>query len=75
MINLLSRSVDNPALLYSLIIVFFIAVVGLALFLTPRLAAFLDKNKSEHKGFYDDMMTEDPNAVSHEESGEEDKEN
>jgi len=62
MIELIGRYVENPALLYTIIIVLFVVVVGAALYLTPRLAAMLDKKKMENKGFYDGMLTEDPNA-------------
>ena len=40
----------------------FLVIVGAALFLTPRLAAWLErKEKSAKPGFYDGMLTEDPN--------------
>lgn len=73
MINLISRYVDNPALMYTLIIALFVVIVGAALYLTPRLAAKLDerKNSPENKGFYDGMLTEDPNAVKKEDEGKE----
>ena len=65
MINLISRYVDNPVLMYTLIIALFVGIVGAALFLTPRLAAKWDERKSrpENKSFYDGMLTEDPNAA------------
>ena len=65
MINLISRYVDNPILMYTLIIVLIVVIVGAALYLTPRLAAKWDERKArpENKSFYDGMLTEDPNAV------------
>ena len=37
-------------------------IVGAALWLTPRLAKWLDKKESANKSYYDGMLTEDPNA-------------
>jgi len=71
MIDLISRYVEDPALLYTIIILLFVIVVGAALFLTPRLAAILDKKKAENKSFYDGMLTEDPNAPKQDEDGAE----
>jgi len=77
MIELISRYVDNQILMYSLIIVLFVGIVGVSLYLTPRLAAKWDerKNRPENKSFYDGMLTEDPNATEKDgETVEEDKE-
>ena len=62
MIELVKRYVDNPVLVPIIIIALFVAVVGAALWLTPRLAALWDKRDKENKSFYDGMLTEDPNA-------------
>ena len=43
-------------------LVLFLVIVGAALWLTPRLAKWLDKKESAHKSYYDGMLTEDPNA-------------
>lgn len=40
----------------------FLVIVGGALWLTPRLARWLDKKDAQHKSYYDGMLTEDPNA-------------
>jgi len=63
MINLIKRYVDNPALMYILIILVFLLVVGAALYLTPRLSKWLDEKKKSTPGFYDGMLTEDPTAA------------
>ena len=47
----------------------FLVIVGGALWLTPRLARWLDKKDAQHKSYYDGMLTEDPNAP-----GEDEKE-
>ena len=43
-------------------VVLFLVIVGAALWLTPRLAKWLDKKEAGHKSYYDGMLTEDPNA-------------
>lgn len=45
----------------------FLVIVGGALWLTPRLARWLDKKDAQHKSYYDGMLTEDPNAPSEDE--------
>ncbi len=74
MIELIGRYVENPALLYGIIIALFVVIVGAALILTPRLAAMLDKKKAENKSFYDGMLTEDPNAPEKAAAADEEKE-
>ena len=34
----------------------FVLVVGVSLWLTPKLAKWIDAHRNEKKGFYDDMM-------------------
>jgi len=41
-------------------LVLFLVIVGGALAITPRLAAWLDRRSSKHRGYYDGMLTEDP---------------
>ena len=48
-------------------VVLFLVIVGEALWLTPRLARWLDEREVKHKGYYDGMLTEDPNAPKEEE--------
>ena len=47
--------------------VLFLVIVGGALWLTPRLAKWMDRQDAAHKGYYDGMLTEDPNAPKKEE--------
>lgn len=41
--------------------VLFLVIVGGALWLTPRLAAWLDKKDASNRGYFDGMLEEDPN--------------
>lgn len=61
MLSLLKDHVSDAAapLIFA---VLFLVIVGAALWLTPRLARWLDKQGSGHKSYYDGMLTEDPNA-------------
>ena len=43
-------------------VVLFLVIVGGALWITPRLARWMDKKDAAHKSYYDGMLTEDPNA-------------
>ena len=47
-------------------IALFVVVVGVSLWLTPKLANWIDAHRSEHTGFYDGMM-EQPDERSEEE--------
>ena len=38
----------------------FVFVVGLSLWITPRLAKWIDKRRSESRGFYDDILEQPP---------------
>lgn len=40
----------------------FLVIVGGALWITPRLARWLDKKDKQNPGYYDGMLEEDPNA-------------
>lgn len=51
--------------------VLFLVIVGGALWLTPRLARWMDRQDAAHKGYYDGMLTEDPNAAKEDDDGEE----
>jgi len=42
--------------------VLFLVIVGAALWLTPRLAKWLDEREAANKSYYDGMLTEDPNT-------------
>ena len=54
-------------------LVLFLVIVGGALWLTPRLARWLDKQESGHKSYYDGMLTEDPSAPKEEKEAEDGK--
>ena len=41
-------------------IALFVLVVGASLWLTPKLAKWIDEHRSESKGFYDDMVEQPP---------------
>ena len=41
-------------------IALFVVVVGVSLWLTPRLAKWIDVHKTENKSFYDGMMGQPP---------------
>lgn len=49
-------------------LVLFLLIVGGALWLTPRLAKWLDKKDAANKSYYDGMLTEDPNQSESEET-------
>lgn len=67
MLSLLRDHVSDAAapLIFA---VLFLVIVGGALWLTPRLARWLDRQDAAHKGYYDGMLTEDPNAPKGEEN-------
>ena len=45
-------------------LVLFLVIVGGSLWITPRLARWMDERAAKHKGYFDDMLTEDPNQKS-----------
>ena len=61
MLSLLRGHVSDAAAPF-IVVVLFLVIVGAALWLTPRLANWLDKKESANKSYYDGMLTEDPNA-------------
>ena len=61
MLSLLRGHVSDAAAPF-LFAAVFLVIVGSALWLTPRLARWLDKKDAQHKGYYDGMLTEDPGA-------------
>ena len=48
-------------------LVLFLVIVGGALWVTPRLARWLDQKDAQNKGYFDGMLEEDPNDPSREE--------
>lgn len=61
MLSLLRGHVSDAAAPL-IFVVLFLVIVGGALWLTPRLAKWLDEREAGHKSYYDGMLTEDPNA-------------
>lgn len=66
MLSLLKGHVSDAAAPF-IFLLLFLVIVGGALWLTPRLAKWLDKKDAENKSYYDGMLTEDPNAPKNEE--------
>ena len=61
---------ETAAILFPIVfVILFLVIGGGSLWLTPLIAAWLDKNQKKNKSFYDGMLEEDPNA-----SASEDKE-
>ena len=44
-------------------VVLFLVIVGGALWVTPRLARWLDQKDAQNKGYFDGMLEEDPNKA------------
>ena len=44
-------------------LVLFLVIVGGALWVTPRLARWLDQKDAQNKGYFDGMLEEDPNKA------------
>lgn len=61
MLTLLKGHVSDAAAPF-IFLALFLVIVGGALWLTPRLARWLDKKDAANKSYYDGMLTEDPNA-------------
>lgn len=45
-------------------LVLFLVIVGGALWVTPRLARWLDKKDAQNKGYFDGMLEEEPQKKS-----------
>ena len=73
MLSLLKGHVSDAAAPF-IFVVLFLVIVGAALWLTPRLAKWLDEKEAGHKSYYDGMLTEDPNAPKEAEREDEDGE-
>ena len=59
---------ETATILFPVIfVVVFLVIGGGSLYLTPRIAAWLDNNAKKNKSFYDGMLEEDPNAPASEE--------
>ena len=73
MISLLQQYLGNTAAAPVAFVLLFLVIGGAALYLTPRIAAWLEKKERNHHSFYEGMLTEDP-RTKQESGGEEDKE-
>ncbi len=72
MLSLLRDHVGDAAAPF-IFVVLFLVIVGAALWLTPRLAKWMDEKDAGHKGYYDGMLTEDPHAPKEEEDTDDGK--
>lgn len=71
MISILRGHVSEAAAPVVFILIF-LFIGGASLWITPRLARWLDKKDAENKSYYDGMLTEDPNAPKPEKETEKD---
>ena len=61
-----------PETLWPLVFVaVFLLIGGVALYLTPRLSDWLDKRREKNPGYFDDMLTSDPEQLIPEKKEEE----
>ena len=60
MLSLLKNYVGDTAAPV-IFLVLFLVIAGGSLWLTPRLASWLDRRSAANKGYFDDMLEEDPN--------------
>ena len=59
LIGILEKYVTEQAAPF-VAIALFVLVVGASLWLTPRIARWIDSNRSKEKSFYDGMMEQPP---------------
>ena len=59
MLSLLKNYVGDAAAPV-IFLVLFLVIVGGSLWITPRLAAWLDKRSAANQGYFDGMLEEDP---------------
>jgi len=59
MLSLLKSHVGEAAAPF-IFLVLFLVIVGGALWLTPRIARWLDRREAGSKGYFDGMLEEDP---------------
>lgn len=68
---LYEKFAGNNAAAPVLFLVLFLVIVGGALYLTPRIARWIEQRQKKNPGFYEGMLTEDPNTP--EKTGEDGK--
>ena len=66
MLTLIQNYVSDAAAPF-IFLVLFLVIVGGALWLTPRLARWLDERDARNKGYFDGMLEKDPNQREEEE--------
>ena len=59
---LYEKFAGNNAAAPALFLVLFLVIVGAALYLTPRIARWIENRQKKNTSFYEGMLTEDPNA-------------
>ena len=59
LLNLLRGHVSQAAAPF-IFLALFLIIVGGSLWITPRLARWLDERAGKNKGYFDGMLTEDP---------------
>lgn len=59
---LYEKFAGNNAAAPVLFLLLFLVIVGGALYLTPRIARWIEQRQKKNPGFYEGMLTEDPNA-------------
>lgn len=70
MITELIKRADNDLVTILAIAALFLVVVGGALYLTPRIARWLDKREKTHPGYFDGMMEQPPETMEEEKTEE-----
>lgn len=72
MLTILSRYMPDasPWVFLVLFAALLLIIVGGALWLTPRLAKWLDERRANNKSYYDGMLEEDPNQPKEPEDAE-----
>ena len=61
MLSLLRGHISDAAAPF-IFVILFLVIVGAALWITPRLAKWLDTKDAKNKSYYDGMLTDDPNT-------------
>lgn len=72
MLSLLKDHVSDAAAPF-LFVLLFLVIVGAALWLTPRLAKWLDERAAQNRGYFDGMLEEAPGQPGKQEDASDDK--
>ncbi len=68
MLSLIKNHVGEAAAPF-IFLVLFLVIVGGALWLTPRIAKWLDERDAANKGYFDGMLEEDPSKKEEDSQG------